>query len=97
MVQPKGPGLIGKPCLVPSWRLARRLWKKKLREKNWTKRTTKSALTAVHENLLLYFLHCRFLAITVAHLPSCLQVKPKRFRRFPEIKMCRLAWRLMDS
>ena len=62
-----------------------------------TERALKSPLTAVLEIWLLSILHCRYSVISVAQSLFFFQVMLKRFREFPEMKMCRLAWRLMGS
>ena len=61
------------------------------KRKSLSKRAPKSLLTAVFENWLLSILHCRFLIISVAHFASVLQVMPKQFQEFLEMRMCRLA------
>ena len=64
-------GWLGQTCLFPSLWLARRLQKKRLREKkSRTKRAPKSRLTVVLESWLLSIIHCRDLVISVAHFPS---------------------------
>ena len=67
------------------------------RKKSQVKRTPESPLTAVLESWLLSILHCRLSVVLVAHSLYCFQVMPRRFREYPEMRKCRLVWRLMGS
>ena len=67
------------------------------RKKSQAKRAPKSLLTVVLESWLLSILHCRFFSHISGSFLVFFQVMPKRFRGFPEMKICRLVWRLMGS
>ena len=91
MVHPDEPALPRTDVSGCDFEVGAPTSEEQVEKKSRTKHVSKSPLMIVPESCLLSILHCSFLVISAARFPSCLQVMPKRFREFPEMRVCRMA------
>ena len=88
---------LGRTCLVPSLKLARRVQKRKLRKKESEKTRSKESSHGCSWELVALYSTLQVFGRINGSISVCFKMMPKRFREFPEMKMYLPARRLMGS